>query len=112
MPFRLSDAQAIVFIDSMLLTAILQLMFISFQYTQIAINGVSLGIGFVLALTAMLLILASSLFFSKSEKESNISMSYLDKKDRNLLWDYQDIIEGGHTSKRGQEKDKNMTLPF
>ncbi len=38
MPFRLSDAQAIVFIDSIILTALIQLVFISLQYTQIAIN--------------------------------------------------------------------------
>ena len=111
-PFRLSDAQAIVFIDSMMLTAIIQLIFISLQYTQIAINGVSLGIGFVLALTANLLILVSSFFFSRREKESSISMSYLDKKDRDFLGDYQGIIDGNHSGKKSQDKDKNMTLPF
>jgi len=80
-PFRLSDAQAIVFIDAMILTAMFHFILISLTYTQFALNGVTLGIGFNIALTSTILILVSAFFFSQSEKVAGISMSYLDKKD-------------------------------
>lgn len=80
-PFRLSDAQAIVFIDALILTAVIHLILVSLTFTQFALNGVTLGIGFNIALTTTILILVSSFFFSKSEKIASISMNYLDKKD-------------------------------
>ena len=111
-PFRLSDAQAIVFVDSMILTGCIEIILVSLQYSQFAINGVSLGIGFVMAISSTLLILVSAFFFSQNEKESGIAMSYLDKKDRDVLSEYQDILDGGYPGKKSPEKEKNMTLPF
>ena len=111
-PFRLSDTQAIVFIDSLILVASIEIIFISMNYTQIAANGVNLGLGFDLALTSVLLILFASFFYSQSEKISGITMSHLDKKDTEHLGEYREILDGNTQSRRSQGRDKNMTLPF
>lgn len=42
-PFRLSDAQAIVFIDAMVLTATIHFMIVSLAYAEIAANTVTAG---------------------------------------------------------------------
>ncbi len=111
-PFHLSDTQAIVFIDTLILVASVQLIFISMTYRQIALGWVHLGLGFDLALTAIFLILFASFFYSQSEKKSSLTMSYLDKKEGQHLGEYRDILDGKYTSKRPSDRDKNMTLPF
>jgi hypothetical protein len=108
-PFRLSDAQAIVFLDALILTALGQSMIISLTYTEFALNGVSLSLGFIIALTATLLILLSAFFYSQSEKRAGISLSYLDKKDSEHS-EYSDILHSH--SKKPRDPDKNMTLPI
>ena len=111
-PFRLSDTQAIVFADSLILTASIELVSVSMSYTKIAIVDVNLGFGFDLALTAALLILIASFFYSQSEKISGITMSHLDKKENEHLGEYRAILDGNTHSRRSHDRDKNMTLPF
>lgn len=111
-PFRLSDTQAMVFISSLILVACIEIIFVSMNYTQIAANGVNLGFGFDLGLTAVLLILFAAFFYSQSEKISGITLSHLDKKDGEHFGEYRDILDGNHHSRHNRDREKNMTLPF
>lgn len=110
-PFRLSDAQAIVFINSIMLTALIHFLLQSLIFQNFATQiYVLFGCKFFLTLSILLIVL--SYFFSKSEKETFSTMSYLDKKDGNQFDEYKDIIEGDIPQKSGRVSDKNMTLPI
>jgi hypothetical protein len=111
-PFRLSDAQAIVFIDVIIMTACIHMIVVSMNYTQFALNGVELGIGFILALTSVFLILLSAFFFSQHEKNAAVSLSYLSKKDHDEFAEYQDILSPHDSPRSQKDSDKNMTLPI
>lgn len=111
-PFRLSDAQAIVFIDALILTACIHMVIISLNYTQFALNGVHLGFWFMCALTSSFLILVSAFFFSRHEKSVSVSLNYLSKKEIDEFSEYQDILDYSSSWKSQKEKDKNMTLPI
>jgi hypothetical protein len=111
-PFRLSDAQAIVFVAAMITTACIHLIFISLQYTSLIPNKVTMGIGFSIALSSSFLILISAFFFSRSEKVAGVSLSYLDKKDLEHLGEYEDILDIHRSLRKEKDKEKNMTLPI
>ena len=112
-PFRLSDAQAIVFLDAILLTLLFHTIIISLQtYSQFAVQGIEIGFWFKLALWAALLLLFWAYFFSKNEKESMSTLNYLDKKEYRNYDEYQDILNPKNTSHDPNEKNKNITLPI
>ncbi len=111
-PFRLSDAQAIVFIDALILFACIELIFVSMSYTKIALSVVNPGSGFILALTSTSLILISSFFYSQHEKQASVTLNYLDKKDPEYLGEYGDILGKHGHPRQSSSREKNMTLPF
>lgn len=110
-PFRLSDAQAIVFIASILWVAILSFTIASFAYTRISSQEVVPGMGLKLAISSIFLLYVGAYFFSQWEKTRAVSMSYLDKKEHTELDEYKDILEGGNHSGE-KKKEGNMTLPI
>ncbi len=111
-PFRLSDAQAIVFIDAMLLTACFQVVITSMAYANISTQAVEAGFGLKLGITGAFILLLASYFFSQNEKTRAVTMSYLDKKEDDYLGEYRDILGESRAHSHGSEKDKNMTLPI
>ncbi len=92
-PFRLSDAQAIVFIAGMLAVACIHSIITSFAYARIASQEVTPSIGLEIASGSVFLILFISYFFSQSEKMRAVTMSYLDKKEQSHLDEYAGILE-------------------
>ena len=66
-PFRLSDTQAIVFIISMIFTALMHLLFMSRTFHQFT-TDVQIGNGFTLALTSVICIVISAYFLSRQTK--------------------------------------------
>lgn len=109
-PFRLSDAQAIVFIDSMLIISLVHTFLSFFAYTKMSTQKVDVGVGMEIALTACMILLIAAYFFSKGEKSRAVTMSYLDKKedDDDVLGEYRDIL----AEKKKNPDEKNMTLPI
>ncbi len=106
-PFRLSDTQVIVFISSILLTTIINLTIINNIYwIQIAANGSTLGSGFKMAFLAVIFILCFSFRLSKSNKEINTEIYYIDHQIDDELQEYKDILS------KKEIKNKNMTLPI
>ena len=111
-PFRLSDAQAIVFVAAMLMVSCVHALITSFAYARIASQEVVPGRGIEIATASILLLLFVSYFFSQSEKTKAVTMSYLDKKDVSHLEEYADILEPKNQEARDKTKEKNMTLPI
>lgn len=111
-PFRLSDAQAIVFIGAILTTACTYSMIASFAYARIASQKVTPWIGLELAFWTLVLLLFVSYFFSQSEKTKSITMSYLDKKEISHLDEYAGILEWASHKPGEKVREKNMTLPI
>ncbi len=111
-PFRLSDAQAIVFIAAMLWVVCTHIIITSFAYARIASQEVLPAIGLEVASWAILLLLFVSYFFSQNEKTRAVTMSYLDKKEKSQLDEYAGILEGWENNTKGKMKDKNMSLPI
>ncbi len=109
-PFRLSDAQAIVFITSLVFVAIISFTIASFAYTRISSQEVVPWLGLKVALSSLGILYVAAYFFSQSEKSRAVSMSYLDKKEHTPLDDYKDIL-GGWTQTWEKKKENNMTLP-
>ena len=110
-PFRLSDAQAIVFIDMMILTACIHSIITSLAYTSLSAHIVEARFGMKLGLFAGFLLLFSAYFFSQREKSQAVKMSYLGKTEDMMTTEYQDIISGKSISPKKDDK-KNMTLPI
>ena len=110
-PFRLSDAQAIVFIDMMILTACIHSIITSLAYTSLSAHVVEARFGMKLGLFTGFLLLFSAYFFSQREKSQAVKMSYLGKTEDMKLAEYQDIISGNALSPKKDDK-KNMTLPI
>lgn len=110
-PFRLSDAQAVVFVASLLFVAILSFTIASFAYTRISSQEVVPGMWLKLAITSIFILYIGAYFFSQWEKTRAVSMSYLDKKEHSELDEYKGILEWW---KHAWEKKKvgNMTLPI
>jgi hypothetical protein len=77
-PFRLSDTQAVVFVASMLLVALLQFILTSGIYNQIALGGIVIHDGFYIAVTMTILIVIAGFFLSKNMKKINTEMYFLD----------------------------------
>lgn len=75
-PFRLSDTQAVVFVASMILVAVVQLLLILPAYTTL--GSVDLKIGFQLAGASVVLMIISGFFLSKRKKSENLESYYLD----------------------------------
>lgn len=111
-PFRLSDAQAIVFIDAMILTACSQVIVTSMAYAHISTQSVEAWMWLKIALTSAFILLLAAYFFSQNEKTRAVTMSYLDKKEDDYLKEYRDILGESHAHSQGSDKDKNMTLPI
>ena len=94
-----------------MLTALVHFLLQSFIFQNFATQiYILFGCKFFLTLSILLLVL--SYFFSKSEKETFSTMSYLDKKDGNQFDEYRDIIDGDLPQKTPKAHDKNMTLPI
>lgn len=110
-PFRLSDAQAVVFVASLLWVMILSFTVASFAYTRISSQEVVPGFGLKVAISSIFLLYIWAYFFSQWEKSRAVSMSYLDKKEQSELDEYKDILEWGkHNTEK--KKEGNMTLPI
>lgn len=110
-PFRLSDTQAIVFVSSLIVVAIVELIIISRIYNEIAINGVVIQKPLVIALASSIFMIISWFFLSKSLKEENTDMYYLHHDVNPDFEEYRDIL---HPELKNHEKSKkqNMTLPI
>lgn len=111
-PFRLSDAQAIVFLSAMILVASIHAIITSFAYTRMSSQPVNPGFGLELSIVSLLLLILFAYFFSQSEKSRAVSMSYLEKKDPNYIDEYSAILESKSRPHSHTEEDKNMTLPI
>ncbi len=109
-PFRLSDAQAIVFINSMLITAIIHFLVTSVAYSDLTEYAFQAGFGLKLALFWSLLLLLGAFFFSQNEKERAVKMSYLGKTEETAMSGYEDILDPAGS--RTKDEKKNMTLPI
>lgn len=109
LPFRLSDAQAVAFITSILLVSIVEILIItrSVYNVQIAAQWATMQIGFKIAITAIIFILLATYFFSKSNKTSNTQAYYIDHHTDDELQEYQDIL-----GENDAKKKKNMSLPI
>lgn len=108
-PFRLSDTQVIVFITSMLLITLINLIVLNAIYSiQIAAHGSSLGSGFKVAFSAVVAILIATYFLSKSNKEINTEIYYIDHQTDKELLEYKDILSKDESKK----KKNNMSLPI
>lgn len=108
-PFRLSDTQAVVFVASMLLVAIIQLFITSGTFNKIA--SVSLKVGFSMAGASVVCILVAGYFLSRSIKAENTEAYYLHHETENILGEYKDII---HPNEKliSDKKKENMSLPI
>jgi len=108
-PFRLSDTQIIVFVTSILLTTLINLIVLNSIYSaQIAAQGSSLGSGFKVAFSAIISILVATYYLSKSNKEINKEIYYIDHQTDAELLEYKDILSGENNKK----KKNNMSLPI
>lgn len=108
-PFRLSDTQVIVFISSILLTTFVNLIVLNATYTnQFAVHGSSLWSGFKIAFSATIAILMSAFFLSKSNKELNTEIYYIDHQTDKELLEYKDIL----SKEDNKNKKNNMSLPI
>ncbi len=104
-PFRLSDTQAIIFVISMLLTSLINLIIVNNLFgNQIAGMGSNITTGFKMAFVAIIFIIISTHFLSKSTKISNTEICYLDHQIDDELMGYNKILNG--------ENKKNMSLPI
>lgn len=106
-PFRLSDAQAVVFSTSLLLVALAHLLVISKVFNQFALE-VMLWKGFLMAASSSICIIISAYFFSKNSKEQGADIRYFGHHE-DSIWEYRTILEGKWKS---GEEDTNMTLPI
>lgn len=107
-PFRLSDTQAIVFIMSILLTTLINLIVVNNLYsTQIAANGSTLTVWFKVALAAILCMIGSTFFLSRFTKTANTEIYYLDHQIDNELIEYEGILNWWKDKKK-----RNMSLPI
>ena len=108
MPFRLSDTQAIVFVISILLTSLTNLIIVNSLFSsQKAGMGSNITIGYKIAFSALIIMIISTYFLSKSTKTSNTDICYLDHKIEDELSEYNNILSG-----ENQKKKKNMSLPI
>ena len=107
-PFRLSDTQAIVFFISILLTSLINLIVVNNLFSaQMAGMGSTIAIGFKIAFSAIIFILISTYFLSKSIKTSNTDICYLDHQTHDDLSSYKSII-----GEDDPKNKKNMSLPI
>lgn len=108
-PFRLSDTQVIVFIASVLLTTLVNLVIVNLIYaSQIAAQGSTLGSGFKVAFSAIVSILIATYHLSRSNKEINTEIYYIDHQANKDLLEYKDILSNDENKK----KKNNMSLPI
>lgn len=108
-PFRLSDAQAIVFIASMILTASIHQLFLSLAFARSA--QIEIGSGFLLAISSVLSIIFTSLYFSRNIKTQWVELRYLDHHDLSDIEEYREILDHHAPAKQKTDKE-NMTLPI
>ncbi len=107
-PFRLSDTQAIVFFTSILLTSLINLIFVNNLFSaQMAGMGSTIAIGFKIAFSSLMIILASAYYLSRSTKTANTDVCYLDHQIDDELLAYNSILRGDDSKKK-----KNMSLPI
>jgi hypothetical protein len=109
-PFRLSDTQAIVFIASLLITAMLHTIFMSQVFRQFA-DEVRLWDGFLIATSSTICTIIAVFFLSKNTKEQSRDIRYLDHSDIDTLSEYRSIIDGS-SIKWEKKEDSNMSLPI
>lgn len=110
-PFRLSDAQAIVFIGTILMTATLCFMIASLAYSRLSTHTVGPTLGMKIALSANFLLFIASYYFSQAEKTRASTLSYLEKREHTHLDEYRDILDS-QGSREKKMKEKNMSLPI
>lgn len=108
-PFRLSDTQVIVFIASVLLTTLINLIVVNSIYSiQIAAHGSVLWSGFKVAFSSIISMLIATFYLSKSNKEINTEIYYIDHQTDKDLLDYKDIL----STDENKKKKNNMSLPI
>lgn len=105
-PFRLSDTQAIVFVVSILLTSLVNLIIVNNLFSaQMAWS--TIAVWFKIAFSALLMILISGYFLSKATKTTNTEICYLDHQIDDEILEYNSILRGDDSKKK-----KNMSLPI
>lgn len=108
-PFRLSDTQAVVFVSTMILVALVQLILISPAYR--AFWAVEFRIGFHLAGASIASMIICGFFLSKKIKNQNTESYFLDKQTFENLWEYKNVIHPD-AHQENERKKQNMSLPF
>lgn len=108
-PFRLSDTQAVVFVSSMLLVCLVQLMILSPTY-QI-LGSISLQKWFILALSSILMMILCGFYLSRTMKAENTESYYLNRDFSEELWEYKNIIHPD-SHQKNERKKENMSLPI
>lgn len=82
-PFRLSDTQAVVFVSTMILVAIMQIIFLSPAYN--VFGATEFKSGFPLAGASVMCMIICGFFLSKRVKIQNTESYYLDKQMKENL---------------------------
>lgn len=108
-PFRLSDTQAVVFISTMILVSLFQIIFLSPAYKTF--GAVELGSGFSLAGASVACMIICGYFLSKKIKNQNTESYFLDKNSYENLGEYKNIIHP-EPHQENERKKENMSLPF
>lgn len=110
-PFRLSDTQAVVFVASILFTALFQVLLMTSMH-QMTMGDVYIHNSFLLALSFSVIIIVCGYFLSQKMKITNTDMYYLDHEHQNPLGEYQDLFSESNTGNKEKQKEKNMSLPI
>ncbi len=85
-------------------------MFLSPVFAQFSQKS-ELGTGYLIAMSATIMIIFSSFFLSKTTKERARDMRYLDHHDPDMLTEYRSIIDAKNADDNAKNED-NMKLPI
>lgn len=107
-PFRLSDAQVIVFITSIILTSLIHLLAMIHVFSQFATPSVANWL--ILALTWSFCIIVAAFFLSRRTKEDSIEIRHFDHQDASLNDEYAQIL--WRKKGKGDSDNENMVLPI
>ena len=107
LPFRLSDTQAIVFVMSIIMTILINMITINSIYSTRIAQSSTLEIWFKIAFSSVVCILIASYFLSTSSKNANTDIYYIDHKSDGDLSKYKNILDTDTENNK-----KNMSLPI